>query len=302
MVEPLFLMAPPRSYTSVINAMIGQHPQAFGLPELNLFNVRQLKDLWRRVSKEIGGDSNRRHGLLRAVAEIYAGEQTGDTIHMALHWASAREERCTGEVYRELVDRLDPLIPVEKSPAYTVSMERLDRILQVFPGARFIHLVRHPIPQGKSVMNLNNGIFALFVNSFDFESDSVTVDPQIAWHDINVNILNFLDKVAPERWIRIRGESFMSSPERHLKWICNWLGIRDDAEAVDSMMHPERSPFAGFGPINALFANDPNFLRRPAFRAHTPRIPSLDESLPWRGDGKGLRPEVVRLACEFGYS
>ena len=77
---PLFLLAPPRSYTSVINAMIGQHPQTFGLPELNLFNVTKIKDLWRRVSNEVGGDSNRRHGLLRAVAEIYAGEQTPATI------------------------------------------------------------------------------------------------------------------------------------------------------------------------------------------------------------------------------
>ena len=43
MAAPLFLLAPPRSYTSLINAMLGQHPQAFGLPELCLFNVEVLK-------------------------------------------------------------------------------------------------------------------------------------------------------------------------------------------------------------------------------------------------------------------
>ena len=83
MASPLFLLAPPRSYTSVINAMIGQHPQMFGLPELNLFNVSILKELWRRVSDTMG----ERNGLLRAVAEIYAGEQTTEAIVMALHWA-----------------------------------------------------------------------------------------------------------------------------------------------------------------------------------------------------------------------
>lgn len=301
MAAPLFLLAPPRSYTSLINAMIGQHPQTFGLPELNLFNVIKIKDLWRRVSREIGGDSNRRHGLLRAVAEIYAGEQTPATITMAQYWAAAREDQTTGEVFLELVAKIDPLIPVEKSPAYTVSAQRLTRIYETFPDARFIHLVRHPIPQGRSVMNLNEGIFAYFVNAFDFEDNRAIVDPQIAWHDININILNFLDMVPKDQQIRIRGEEFMEHPQKHLVIICRWLGIRDDDDAIEAMMHPERSPFACFGPISALFGNDPNFLRGPAFRQHTPKIPPLDGTLPWRDDGKGLRPEVIDLAQEFGY-
>ena len=122
MAAPLFLLAPPRSYTSLINAMIGQHPEAFGLPELNLFNVQQTKDLWRNVSDDIGDDNNRRQGLLRAVAEIYAGEQTRDAVVMAQHWASARENMMTGDVFVELVNKIDPLIAVEKSPAYTISV------------------------------------------------------------------------------------------------------------------------------------------------------------------------------------
>ena len=301
MAAPLFLLAPPRSYTSVINAMIGQHPRAFGLPELNLFNVGKVRELWGRVSNEIGGDSNRRHGLLRAVAEIYAGEQTRASVTMARHWAAAREDRTTGEAYRELADRIDPLIPGDTSPAYTVSMERLGRMYAAFPEARFIHLVRHPVPQGMSVLNLNNGIFALFVNAFEFEDNRVTVDPQIAWHDININILNFLDRVPQERQMRIRGEDFMEHPRAQLREVCRWLGIRDDDDALEEMMHPERSSFACFGPITALFGNDPSFLRSPAFREHRPKIPPLEGPLPWRSDGKGLRPEVIDLAYEFGY-
>ena len=280
MAAPLFLLAPPRSYTSLINAMLGQHPQAFGLPELNLFNVNKVKDLWRRVSNKVEGHSNRRHGLLRAVAEIYAGEQTPATIVMANHWAAAREDRDSGEVYRELVAKIAPLIPVEKSPAYTISMKRLSYIYETFPDARFIHLVRHPIPQGRSVMNLNDGIFAYFVNSFEFAYDRAIIDPQIAWHDININIYNFLDSVPKDQKIRIRGEEFMEHPQRYMKAICRWLGIRDDEDAIEGMMHPEQSPFACFGPISALYGNDPNFLRNPAFRQHIPKVPPFDDPLP----------------------
>jgi hypothetical protein len=301
MAAPLFLLAPPRSYTSLMNAMIGQHPQAYGLPELNLFNIKKIKHLWRKVSDDIGDDSNRRQGLLRAVAEIYAGEQTSAAVTMAKHWAAAREECSTEEVFKELVDKLDPLIAVEKSPAYTISLKRLTRIYETFSDARFIHLVRHPIPQCKSVLKLNDGIFALFVNAFEFQEERAIVEPQIAWYDININILNFLDMVPKENQIRMQGELLMSDPETQLGKICRWLKIRDDAEAIDEMMHPERSPFACFGPVNALFGNDPNFLRGPTFRRHTPKIPSFDSPLPWRDDGNKLRPEVIALAEEFGY-
>jgi hypothetical protein len=68
------------------------------------------------------------------------------------------------------------------------------------------------------------------------------------------------------------------------------------------MLHPERSPFACFGPVNALFGNDPNFLRGPTFRPHQVKLPALDIPAPWRDDSKGLYPEVVSLAHEFGYT
>lgn len=297
----MFLLAPPRSYTSVLNAMIGQHPQTLGLPELNLFTGKYLKDLWRRKSSDRLLEPKRRNGLLRTVAELYAGEQSTATIHMAEHWAAARQERTSGEVYQELADKVDPLIIVEKSPLYSISLQYLLRIYETFPEARFIHLVRHPVAQCRSVMKLNEGIFALWIDAFEFQEDRAIIEPQIAWYNININILNFLDTVPAENHIRLMGEKVMEYPEETLAGLCQWLGIRDDEDAIDEMMHPERSPFACFGPINALYGNDPNFLRGPGFRRHKPRVPSLDASLPWRDDGRGLYPEVVDMAREFGY-
>jgi Sulfotransferase family len=302
MAAPLFLLAPPRSYTSLINAMLGQHPQAFGLPELCLFNVKRLKDLWVRDSDEMSDDSRARQGVLRAVAEIYAGEQSRAAVTMATHWAAAREDWSTADVYQELVAKIDPLVAVEKSPAYTIDIQRMLAIYDAFPNARFLHLVRHPIGMCKSVMSMNDGAFALYVNSLDFLEDRAIVDPQFAWHDLNINILNFLDIVPQEQQMRVRGEDIMSDPRRYLAEICRWLGLRDDEQAVDEMMHPERSPFACFGPITALFGNDPNFLRGPTFRPHEVKVPPLNKPLAWRDDGKGLYPRVIELAREFGYS
>jgi Sulfotransferase family len=303
MAPPLFLLAPPRSYTSLVNAMLGQHPQAFGLPEMCLFNVETLVDLWKGSKGEFSENGSMvRHGLLRAISEIYFGEQRTTTINAAFAWVSRREFRTTAEVFQEIADRLDPLVMVEKSPSYTMSVQRMQAAHRAFPDARFVHLVRHPVGQCKSLMAINDGAFALKMEAFELGEDYALLEPQIAWHDININILNFLDEVPADRQMRMRGEDIMAEPEKHLAQIARWAGLRDDAEAVDAMMHPERSPFACFGPINSLFGNDPNFLAGPTFRPHKPKVPPLSKPVPWRIDGKGLYPEVIAMAKEFGYA
>jgi hypothetical protein len=108
--------------------------------------------------------------------------------------------------------------------------------------------------------------------------------------------------VPASQQIRMRGEDLMADPQNHLGDLAAWAGLRTDAQAIDEMMHPERSPFACFGPINALFGNDPNFLSGPVFRPHTPKVPPLTAPAPWRDDGRGLYPEVIEMARYFGYA
>ncbi len=65
--EPLFIVAPPRSYTSVVGGMLGQHPQAYGLPEVNLSHGDTLGDMWDSV---IVAANFGTAGILRLLAEI----------------------------------------------------------------------------------------------------------------------------------------------------------------------------------------------------------------------------------------
>ena len=73
MAAPVFLLAPPRSYTSLMNAMLGQHPQAFGLPELCLFNVEILGQMWIRSSDEMGSDAKTRSRTHAVVWYCFSG-------------------------------------------------------------------------------------------------------------------------------------------------------------------------------------------------------------------------------------
>ena len=44
---PLVILCPARSFSSVVCAMLGQHPQTYGLPELHLFITDTVDDLLR---------------------------------------------------------------------------------------------------------------------------------------------------------------------------------------------------------------------------------------------------------------
>ena len=281
--EPIFILAAPRSFTSLISTMLGQHPEAYGVPELNLFvadTIEQWLYYFYYVAKH-----RRIHGLLRTICQLYAGEQTIESVAMAHRWILTRFNSSTSDVYWEFCHQVAPLRIVDKSPYYCQSPENLYRIQQTFPSAHYIHLIRHPRPQGQSAMKL-------------FRSNG---DPQHLWYRAQHNILDFLSTVPADRQMRLRGEDLLNDPRSHFKKICHWLDFAWDESILEAMLRPQDSPYACLGPYGANLGNDPNFLRSPAYRYRPVAYSQLDGPLPWRQDNKGFLPPVIKLAQEFGY-
>jgi hypothetical protein len=292
MTEPLFILAPPRSFTSVACGMIGQHPQLFGLPEVNLFAGDDLSHLsrWYRLRPRF------QHGLLRAVAELGMGGQSTTDIRAAHAWLQEMADTETGEIYKDLVEWAAPRILVDKSPMYSYDADAYDRIIESFPNARFLHLVRHPRGTCESLFKMRQDIEQGGGRSTEF-----SLDPDKVWCSPHQKIVEFLETLPNEQWLRIRGEDFLSDPNNGLRQICAWLGIRSDEGDIEAMMHPENSPFACMGPMNARFGNDPGFLKNPELQESHAKDLSLDGPLSY-GDGIEFSPETRRYATIFGYS
>ena len=122
---PIFVLAPPRSFTSVFCGVVGQHPELLGSPELNLFRMPTM-------SRFIG--VTRLHmGLHRFVAQLYAGEQTVESVIMARNWMLARRDRTTAEVHRELCAKIAPRALVQKSPRYHRRLAYMEAMLAGVP-------------------------------------------------------------------------------------------------------------------------------------------------------------------------
>jgi len=278
--------------------MIGQHPRCYGMPELNLFLEDTIGEL---IESLAGYKQIQLHGLLRAVSQLYGGEQTIVSLDMARRWLVRRYSRSTRDVYREIGGGVAPLRVVDKSPAYAARPEHLDRLGEAFPEACYVHLLRHPRGQGESIMRIAKGAMAVLADSIDDETDPPTIDPQIAWCNVQENILGFLSNVPAERQLTVRGEDLLNDPLNGLRSICAWLGAEEDDTALAAMLHPEDSPYAGLGPVGAHLGNDINFLKSPTYRPQEVVMPSLDGPLTWRSDGKGFSERTLRLAYRLGY-
>ena len=313
MADPLFILAPPRSFSSVVCAMLGQHPQMHGLPETHLFSDETLEGWWGRCSQV----KYLSHGLLRAVAELCFGEQTRSSVKLASGWLRRRSSFTSGMIFEELALEIYPSILVDKSPSIVYSVDSMHRAYRFFPQSRFIHLVRHPRGHAESVLKYLHrlaklGHFPQWVSdlaSFPHSSpnleagsqDASPLDPQRAWYVLNLNIVTFLKSVPSHQWMTIRGEDLLADPDRGLQQIIGWIGLSADDETIEEMKHPERSPYARFGPPEARCGNDIFFLESPAFHPARVELQSLEGPLSWRPDGQGFLPAVRELAQHFGY-
>lgn len=293
--DPVIILAPARSFTSVVCAMLGQHPEMYDLPEVNLFAAETMRERQKFLRPL---PQSRNHGLLRAVSQLFAGEQTVQTVAFARRWIDLRADCPCVSVFRELAEKSSPRRLVDKSHTTLRSVENLHRIVAAFPSTRFVHLLRHPRTQGESLWKLKEKSGRKGENS-----PVPKWDPQRRWHAAHMKIISFLEGLPEAQMIRIRGEDLLTQPDSHLRKIARWLNLRSDKEAIEAMKHPETSPFSSFGPEGARAGTDPKFLSAPALRPITTvKEISLKGPVSWRRDGGEFRPEVKELAGEFGYT
>lgn len=292
MSEPFFILCPLRSFSSLVCGMLGQHPDMYGMLELNLFQEDTLEGLV-QYQQKTRPHSN--HGLLRTLAQIHDGKQNFETIQAAEAWISDHFHWTTKQVLDHIITLVAPKIVIDKSPSTVMTPKSIERMYSMYPDASYLHLIRHPRSTGKSMIDLVNltgaGNGAFVIDNYD---------PEDIWLQVHTNIVDFTESLAPGQSMRIKGEDLLGNPDVYLPQIAEWLGIRTDREALEATKHPETSPYACFGPPNALFGNDPNFLDNPVFRSTRFEEPTLKGELEW-DSGKHFSHETCKLAKEFGY-
>jgi hypothetical protein len=316
---PLIILSPPRSFSSVVSTMLGEHPEMYGFPELHLFlgdTVRQVIDLER---KHKGGKSHAGPpGLLRSLAQLHDGVQTTGTAIRAAAWLLERADWSTKAMLEYLFQKVSPRVALEKSPPTAIRPQYLERVFAYFPDAFFLHLTRHPLSNRSSLIEFQSQRRAR-LGETEWQP---RMDQLISWHSMHANILNFTATLPAGQTMRIRGEDVLSDPDRYLPQIVNWIGLRTDQQAIEAMKHPENSPYASPGAPPARGGNDPKFMRSPKLRPGKVKEPSLEDffetknDIRWLGgsfreaieqsplrvaDERDIQEEISEMAALLGY-
>jgi hypothetical protein len=280
--------------------MLGQNPHLYGFPELALFvadTVQGMLDFHAAHRTGLWTVADCSPGLLRAVAQLVFGAQTPAAVTAALAWVRARSAWTTREMFDFLLDRVRPRVGIDKSPLTALFPEFIARAGDCYPHARYLHLTRQPVLcQASMQQQFRRKLLSVYP---DYGPAEVADFFARLWCNAQRAILDFTRRLAPEQTLRLRSEDLLEDPERQLAALARWLGVPADGAAVRAMLHPERSPYAHFGPGIARGANDTKFLTSPHLRRVAPP-PRPAIPVEW-GLGPTLRAEVLTLGAELGY-
>jgi hypothetical protein len=293
----VFVLAPARSYSSVVATMIGQHPDLAGLPELKLFTYPTIGALEASLPAywTERGFTHRSPGLVRALAQFEFGDQSAESLTAARTWLRERAHWPGASVLDVLLTRLAPRMVVEKSPENVATPTALRRLASAYPNARYLHLTRHPVTTQVSMAE------HVLRTVPEYPRLGEPVAGIRVWRDMHTRILRFATTLPHDRVMRVRAEDVLNDKRTQLRAIAAWLQLGTDDAAIEAMCRPELSPFARFGLSGSgvIGGHDHGFLSNPIPREVV--VPTtIEQPAGWYGEQRLWR-EVVTLARQFGY-
>jgi len=220
--KAIFVLAPPRSGTTLLRVLLGGHSKLFAPPELELMPFNTLGE-----RKEIcsGRDAFWLEGVLRAVMELH--DMDADA---AKEFMNEREmsDLSVKDFYSELQSWTDDRILVDKSPSYVLDKSILERIEATFEDPLYIHLHRHPLGMVNSFVEAKlDQIFFRYPHSFSTQQLA-----ELIWLHSHQNISDFFESVPEDRKMRISFEEMTSSSEEQVRRLCDFIGLDFEANML----------------------------------------------------------------------
>ncbi|NKF21403.1 sulfotransferase [Solimonas marina] len=296
---PIIIVAAPFCGSSWLAGVMSTMPDIYATPQLCAFmadTVGELLEIF-SLSQDEHGD-----GLHRTVAELCFGGQRDAEIAQAHQWLTARATRPVTDVLDEIAALVAPrrlLMPETEAPLRPMELQRMRRWRD---DTQFVHMVRHPWTQGcRFAAWLQDRLFVP-VDFRDYSRFPPLPEPQIPWLRANCNIDNALGDLGDARVLRVISEALDTDFGDTMTVLARGLGLPHASASWATLRDPAEWRFAGRGPdqapggleadVRGAWSDDAERLAR---------MPTLDQPLPWRPDGRGFAAEVLQLAERYGY-
>lgn len=211
----IFVLAPPRSGTTLLRVMLAGHPDLFAASELQLLGFNRLRE--RRVAYS-GKYSLWLEGAIRTIMDI-----KGCDAEQAARVMEVYEQRdyTTKRFYRVLQEWIGDRTLVDKSPSYVLDLNTLEKAEHDFHDALYIHLVRHPYAMVRSFENYHMDQ-VLFLKAQPFTPRQLG---ELVWLVSHRNALQFLQGVPEQRQYHMRFEDLVTQPQVAMEGLCRTLQL-----------------------------------------------------------------------------
>jgi hypothetical protein len=218
----VFVVAPPRSGTTLLRVMLGGHPRLFAPPELYLLSYGTLRQRSAAFSRTEGFW---KEGTTRAVMELRGCDARAAEAMLA---GLEEQDRSTHDLYTRLQQWLGDRLLVDKSPTYCLDLATLQQAEAEFDEALYIHLLRHPLGMIRSFEEARiDQVLPVHVPGLRGAQESFTVRQlgELVWLLGHRNARSFLQGVPPARQHAVCFEDLVTRPRETTKALCAFLGL-----------------------------------------------------------------------------
>jgi len=220
----IFLIGSPRSGSTLLQRMIGSHSEVFSPAEPHILTPLAHLGYYHNVERAPYDHLNAAVSQRQYVQTLPGGE--ADYLDACRAY--------TDVLYQRRLEAEGAGYLLEKTPAYALV---LDFLVKLYPKAHYVVLTRHPI-----------AVWSSFVDSF-FEGD------YHAAHNHNRLLERYVPAVAwmlrerPVPFVHVRSEEVVREPEKHLRRICEHVGIGFEEGMVEYGRHKHDETGRG-DPVN----------------------------------------------------
>ncbi|MEL7419790.1 MAG: alpha/beta fold hydrolase [Cyanobacteria bacterium J06555_3] len=246
-----FILSAPRSGSTLLRVMLAGHPGLSSPPELHLLPFETMQSREAELGLSQLGEGLKRAFMALKDIDAAASQELVDRL--------ITENTSVQEVYQQLQHLAGDRLLVDKSPSYASNRATLERGEEIFEGAKYIHLVRHPYAAIESFARMR---MDKLVSAGDADPYELA---ELIWRDSNQNILNLAQDIDPERYHLVYYEDLVSQPQSVLKGICQFLGVPFD----QAVLTPYQGDRMTDGVSDtAMSLGDPNFLNHQTIDAN----------------------------------
>jgi hypothetical protein len=241
-----FILSTVRSGSTLLRIMLAGHPNLFSPPEPYLLLFEKMAERKHKLNQL--GYYWAQRGLHAAFAQLE--NLTPEQVQQRIGQLEA-DDMSIQQVYQLLQQLTRDRLLIDKTPTYTMHPAWLRRAEDLFDGAKYLHLVRHPCAVIESLVRMRfHG--RLLGNHWGCWDENPWLFAEKWWAITYHNTLQFLKEVDKQRQHLVYFEDLVTNPQSVMTDICDFLCIPFNAKVLEPYQGERMS--GGIG--------DPNFLTR----------------------------------------